>query len=124
MKGIRFRVFYDNKLIPCEVTMDDYVHIFDENDNKFFIVGCVGSRKSLLKNINVMQYTGLNDKNNKPIYEGDVVKMELYNKIIKGAVVFHKGSFVIETTDDFYFLTSPESLEIVGNIYNYKEEKN
>jgi uncharacterized phage protein (TIGR01671 family) len=52
--------------------------------------------------IALMQYTGVNDKNGKEIYESDIVKFEdpITRKIIIRPVVFISGSYVINYKDD------------------------
>jgi len=64
----------------------------------------------------VMQYTGLKDKNNKEIYEGDVVK----TPIGTGMVFDRLGCWFIEGQKELGYFHSYE-LEVVGNIYENPE---
>lgn len=69
-----------------------------------------------------MQYTGLNDKNKKPIYEGDILSMHngQYNSQViwdtDGYVADHIGNGGSES-----ITTWIEDCEIIGNIYENPE---
>jgi uncharacterized phage protein (TIGR01671 family) len=105
---------------------DDYnlpEHWCDTGDDFFFV----------LNDFELMQFTGLKDKNGNEIYEGDVVqdesKMpqiirfgECYNK--EAGIEFH-GWYVedIKTKEPFAFSAGDgEVSEIIGNIYENPEK--
>lgn len=73
--------------------------------------------------VELMQYTGLKDKNNKEIYEGDIVTLHnsrykvIYNS--KGArFVLRNDEFELEIT---FINNNNERMEILGNIYENPE---
>ena len=77
---------------------------------------------SLTKSSNfiVVFYTGLKDKNEKEIYEGDIVKFETHNG--QGVVIYNSPRFEVKErdTDETYSLQGYEC-EVIGNIYENKE---
>lgn len=89
--------------------------INDKNEAFFARIGHTFSKE------NIMQCTGLKDKNGKLIYEGDVVKQ---NKTLY-IVNWENGSFCFKDTlnEKNYtveFVMS-EKQEVIGNIYENKE---
>ena len=67
----------------------------------------------------LMQYTGLKDKNGREIYEGDIVKNE-YGKVMEVNYDPRSAAFGV---GDYYFGTigSGKTLEVIGNIFDNPE---
>lgn len=66
----------------------------------------------------LMQYTGLKDKNGVEIYEGDKVKAKFYGKEVVGEIGFNSGCFLLWNScvsDNQLFIFT--DIEVIGNIY-------
>lgn len=121
MREIKFRAWHKEKKIIGEVLGIDILHkeIFFSNED----VDCYEHVD--FKNIELMQYTGLKDKNGKEIYEGDILFESFGEKYYK--VVFENGSFRAEFEGDFEEYSFDlidvvaQGYEVVGNIYQNPE---
>jgi len=78
-------------------------------------------------NYEIMQFTGLHDKNGKEIYEGDIVKVKFSNSYETFEVVWqeNKMRFGLRQRDhdeqDSWAFTPQNDFEIIGNIYEDPE---
>lgn len=76
-------------------------------------------------NPTLMQFTGLRDSNGRDIYEGDILKTELYpywnnsfvSRLDNGKYVTEKGDGICDDWEDFHW----SSFEVIGNIYETAE---
>ena len=74
-----------------------------------------------------MQYTGLKDKNDKEIYESDVIAIDGGGELYNFSVEFEDGCFGIRTNGKdfaelkYYIDMSFVKAEIIGNIYEDPE---
>lgn len=73
----------------------------------------------------VGQYTGLNDRNGRKIFEGDILKAMGVDGEQIAPVVFRKGFFVLDEKNAFIKLGvgafRKRQLEIIGNIHDNPE---
>lgn len=122
MREIKFRAWLKEEKIMGEVLGIDILHkeIFFSNEDANYY------EHTDFKDIELMQYTGLYDKNEKEIYEGDIVKLRANHGI--GIIKYYDewGAFVVE-----YIKSKPlavlgmnyykENIEVLGNIYKNPE---
>lgn len=140
MREIKFRVYldkmyyqneyneYDTNLIGIDflnkiVTFAGYTD--GEEEDSFERYSFDENNILYKKDLKIMQYTGLKDKNNKEIYEGDVLFESFGERYYK--VVFENGSFRAEFEGDFeehsfdLIDVVAQGYEVVGNIYQNPE---
>ncbi len=65
------------------------------------------------------EYTGLKDKNGKKVFEGDILKAEIWWE--QGGCYPHTETCFIEATFPNMYKNHFEKLEVVGNIYDNPE---
>jgi uncharacterized phage protein (TIGR01671 family) len=76
--------------------------------------------------LTLLQFTGLQDKAGRDIYEGDIV-MDFPTVLtpVPRVVIFSKGSFIASAGEDemgpFDYCFIHEGLEVIGNVYENPE---
>lgn len=133
-REIKFRVFVDNKMF-----YQDKYNAY--SDNLASIDIC---KKTITitefynyedvyrfedKEVKLMQYTGIKDKNGKEIYEGDIVILNDAEEENRCVVKYKYGSYILIDRDLREDLSNVEAkfLEVIGNVYENKnllEENN
>ena len=98
-----------------------------------FVKGCIDDfayivefgNKDLCRNYvevipeTVGQYTGFDDKNGKKVFEGDILKAEIWWE--QGGCYPHTETRFIEATFPNMYKNHFEKFEVVGNIYDNPE---
>ena len=119
MREIKFRAWDTYKKIWTEYKIHEGIVFFlDKNTGVW-----VGKYDEGYKEFDLMQYTGLKDKNGKEIYEGDIIKF--LNGIFEVIWCNEKASFILKNKEYKEFLNfiyeNNNGMEIVGNIYENPE---
>ena len=121
MREIKFRCYDRFKQRWSNYKINDgTLYFMDKNTGVWY-----GSYNKRYKDFNLMQCTGLKDKNNKEIYEGDILLDRNNKKPYK--VIFKNGSFRAEFEGDFEEYSFDlidvvaQGCEIIGNIYENPE---
>jgi len=124
MREIKFRAWIQHASWVPKAAMFDNVAIIDGKCH--LQMGDYMEDMCEFEDAILMQYTGLNDKNGKEIWEGDVVAKRLNGW--RGQVVYHKGQFVvISQSNDMMANLALRSgmyegnVKVIGNIYENPE---
>lgn len=121
MREIKFRAYNPrDKKIHYDITG---IEIYENGKmSGVFIDGAF----FLTEEVNLMQYTGLKDKNGKEIYEGDILRIKNSLIELEGEVIWDTIDLSFEVYDkendckEMLWYTNKE-FEVLGNIYENPE---
>ena len=122
MREIKFRAWVKEKKAIFEVVLINYV-----TKKVTYLLERVGHllsiRDAKFNDVELMQYTGLKDKNNKEIYDGDIIflhgsKYKVIFKTEGARFVLRNNEFELEIT---FINNNNKRMEIIGNIYENPE---
>ena len=121
MRTIKFRAWDKENKEMLEI---EDLH-WDECTREFLIRTTMYSDYFTPEEMMLMQYTGLHDKNGKEIYEGDIIKVKMYDgKYENYKIVFRNAEFEAINEDDTNFIATDVwniYTEVIGNIYENPE---
>ena len=104
----------DNRIIK--------VHSIHFNSKKVIISCPTGGNMSVeFKDVELMQYTGLKDKNGKGIYEGDIISYII--GLQDGESIEEDGVVVEFDYEQLFQLRCADYIEVIGNIYESEAKK-
>lgn len=107
MRDIKFRAWDGNKMISDGFSIDMLGMYLTTSRDKIYKIG---------ETVQLLQYTGLKDKNGKEIYEGDIIRTTGGPIRLVG---FKSGLFGAGADFNFYQISSAD--EVIGNEYENPE---
>ena len=139
MREIKFRAWDKDTKQMHEVIQIDFKNWIaipvpqrDEDGDVYWIL-----EQKRIQEVELMQFTGLKDKNGTEIYEGDIVIIEDYYENVRiGIIVFDSGTYKLQNLgQSFYYEfgsdgeydwdsienVDEDNIEILGNLYENPE---
>lgn len=108
-----------------EQKMDNYIDHISWLEDELYCIGDGITYMVSAEDLELMQSTGLFDRNGKEIFEGDIVKMskDIYSEPTYYEVVRHRGgAYRLESKQHGCELWLRHTdCEVVGNVYENKE---
>lgn len=117
MRKNKFRAWHKEK--KCWIALHNNGYSFNPNNGQIYYEGL-----NITSRIDLMQYTGLKDKNSKEIYEGDILEFS-GNVVALGIVKYNENFATFQACNGnsgwLFGNESGTNIEILGNIYENPE---
>ena len=129
-REIKFRAWLKEEKKIVNVETIDFTDKSIQYLEKSEIINAYLLRRVSFDDVELMQYTGIKDKNGKEVYEGDIVILNDAEEENRCVVKYKYGSYILidgDLREDLSNVESDKFLEVVGNIYenkNLMEENN
>jgi hypothetical protein len=115
-REIKFRAYHKERKEIFEIASIDF-----EEKKAALMNGIIKLLNVDFKQFELLQYTGLKDKNGKEIYEGDIIICKYGPQIAMEVKWIDEGFRTLVKYDgDNYVGFVKESAEVIGNIYENK----
>lgn len=119
MREIKFRAWHKQTgiMFPVQdIQITDRLHVCSAGDDDSYVMGFVG------EHVELMQFTGLKDRNNVEIYEGDIVRWHVNGVTREGIVEYWAewGCFDLKNFNDEFHVCNDwgrGEYEVLGNIH-------
>ncbi|AMR06497.1 YopX family protein [Bacillus thuringiensis] len=117
MRKNKFRAWHKEK--KCWIALHNNGYSFNPNNGQIYYEGL-----NISSRIDLMQYTGLKDKDGKEIYEGDIVRFSGYVNAI-GVIRYNErlGVYQAVYKNSSWLICKESGVEqqVIGNIYENPE---
>jgi len=103
MREIKFRAWLKNTGVMEYPEKQWHMFMWAEDENQ---------------SIEIMQFTGLHDKNGTPVYESDIINEGSSIGVVGWCDVYHRWEYKTQTSSAGLYLFNGE---VIGNIYQHPE---